>query len=89
MNHDDDVGAGCKREPVTSLLISAVAAIFRMHLHLHVLERARDLHRFIIARVVHHYDKIDNPLLHDFVVGPFQRARGVVGRHHHDDFLAA
>ena len=59
-----------------------------MHLHLHVRQGARDCHCFIVTRVVHYNDDINNAMGHDFVVSLAQGARRVIRRHHHYNFLA-
>ena len=88
MNHNDDVRACGECEPVTSLLVRAVAAVLQVHLHLHVWQSARDCHRLIVTSVVYYDDEIDNPMRHDFIVRLAQRTRGVICRHHHHNFLA-
>ena len=88
MNHDHDVRACGQREPVARLLIRAIAAVHRMHFHLHAIQRAGDRHGFILARIIHHDDKIDNIMRHHFFVSLAQSARGVIRRHHYDDLLA-
>ena len=88
MNHDDDVRAGREGEAIARLLISAVAAIDRMHFHLHLRQRSGDGHRIVMTRVVHDDDEIDDPLGHDFVVGLAQGAGRVIRGHHDNNFLA-
>ena len=68
--------------------ICAVAAIFRMNLHLDALKRPRDRYCIVVAGVVHDDDKIDNPLRHHFIVRALQGARSVVSGHYHHNFLA-
>ena len=68
MNHDDDVSPRGKSEAIASLLICAVTAIYRVHLHLDVVKCACDCHGLVLAGVVHHNHKIDNALRHHLIV---------------------
>ena len=68
MNHDNNVGSGGERETVTGLLIRTIAAILRMHLDLHAVQRAGDRHRSILTCIVHHNHEIDDAMRHYLVV---------------------
>ena len=76
------------REPVTSFLIRAVTAIFRVHLNLCVRQCARNCHGLIVTSVVHHDHEIHNAMCHDFIVSLAQCARGVIRGHYYHNFLA-
>ncbi len=69
MNHDDDVRAGGQGEAIAGLLVSAVAAVHGMYLHLHAWQGAGDGHGIVMTGVVHQDDQIDDPLRHHLVVG--------------------
>jgi len=87
VNHDYDVGAGGKGQPVASLLIAPVTTIFRVHFHLNPVEGARDCHRLIPAAIVHQNDEIDQVLSHNLVVSTAQGLSRIISRHYHDDLL--
>jgi hypothetical protein len=59
-----------------------------MDLDLHVLQGARDGDGVVVAGIIDDDNEIDDSLRHDFVVGPPQRARGVVRWHNDNNFLA-
>ena len=87
MNHDDDVCSGSKRETVTGLLIRAIAAVYRMDLHLDPIKRVRDCRRLILTGIIDNDHKIDNAVRHHLFICLTQSARRVIGRHHDNNFL--
>ena len=79
VNHDDNVGAGRKRETITSLLIPAITPIGGMNLYPHLGITSGHGRGFILACVIHQNDEVDNAGGHDFVIGLPKGASGVVG----------
>src|SRR6267378_1925660 len=88
MNHDDNVRPRGQREAITSFLVCAITAIFRMNFYLDSLERTRDRDGIVVACVIHDDHKINNPLCHHLIVGALQSAGGIIGGHYYHNFLA-
>src|SRR4029079_773673 len=87
MNHDDDVRPRSECDPIAGLLVSAIAAIHRVYLHLHLRQRARDRYGIIVTGIVDNDNEIDDSLRHNFIVSLAQRSRRVIGGHHDNNFL--
>ena len=85
VHHHHDVGAVVERELVAGLLVAAVAAVLRMHVHDHAVEPARQLHGVVLAGIVDDDHQVDHVVGHDLAPGFLEGVLGVVGRHHHDD----
>ena len=78
-----------KAELITLFLVCSVTAIARLHVHSRVRQGTGYRGGFVIARVIHQDDLIDDFLFHDFGVRLAQSSRGIVSRHHdHDSFAS-
>jgi hypothetical protein len=88
MKHDDDVSSGGEGEAVTGFLVTAVTAILRVNLNAHTIERPGDGGGLVTAGVIDQDDFIHDVVRDHLFIGLAQGPGGIVGRHHHDDFVS-
>jgi len=73
---------------VAGFLVTTVTAILRVNFNAHASERPGNGGGLVTAGVIDQDDFIHNVVRDHLIVGLAQGPGGIVGRHHHDDFIS-